>query len=1094
MELGESRRVGKGRRPSTLRKHVKTWEKFVLWLKGAYNIEWPEAPCHFIDYLEERASEPCGKSIPLSLLKTLMFMESSAEVPKTAQISNHPAVSNSMQEITRFLETASPSEIRKANMFPVKVVMAFERAVTDNSERKFVRAMAWYKLVKVWGALRHSDAQGVDYGTMKLSSRGLEAVLARTKTTGPGKSVKRVKFYISKDAWIGIPGWLGVGWEIWDELSREASLTERDFLLPVPGSSLESLTRKVASYADAAALSKALLSNLKSGEGPGHLLLPGMAAMWTEHSERATLRSWAGAAAISPGSMKRLGRWKQDVDEGYDRTDRAEVEKSQAKIASFIRSSRGKVDQVDEEGLLAKIASRASEQGFEPTVASEQLMLLSYFGPDTDPVTEDTEQFESASDSEGVVEVRSDNEALEDNPKPDAPANEIRGKFFVSVVGRSRQKTLHRSGECYRVPGIHYKEFLDLGDQWPDKTAYHKACKVCFPKQVGPSGSDDKESSSSEDEVRKGCWSSSVNRRFTVSADVRRKFAYCQTYMARPDINTEAGQKILAAQLDADFSGLAQAKGIPLKRQAELAQLSILAISRYSAVADDRPGLRTFCKDVLHLDPATDAAHLVEDIKSRFEALHYALDDKATPASATLELHFDQVEQGELRPTTLSQYVSREHVEAEHYGAVIDKSTGMVRLINEGLSIATALDHAMKDAVIKERHLSIVAFALTAASVTRLLLHLWGPLFQRSSALRSDCDLSIEVVQVSEQSPDHPIFLLWEHPEDLGMCVREEADARSGIPVDTSVGSPCRAHGARTSIEEVATSVASAQVGGGVKQSWGHGPQIMAWYKGSSRPIHDGGGLLSPGRWPIGRRDYSLSARGEGLRDVVHEQFKYWCEAVRESGKDVMKDKFWPAAAGLIRESPFSEHIESARFAVDEFLHQEGLEPGRRPEDLESEIAFRRIAAAAEVLGDVDFQYLREVAEVGVPIGVGVELPRVPDVFEPKVKWNLSEAEGEFVDTKADNYSSAVESMAKVREQVEEDVRKGFIKRMSRSEAELEYQGRLAVAALGAVPKALDSDEVRVVHDGSHSVDVNHRIRVLDRIRNPLVDDAEAII
>ena len=422
--------------------------------------------------------------------------------------------------------------------------------------------------------------------------------------------------------------------------------------------------------------------------------------------------------------------------------------------------------------------------------------------------------------------------------------------------------------------------------------------------------------------------------------------------------------------------------------------------------------------------------------------------------------------------------------------------------------------------------------------------------------------------QVSEQSPDHPIFLLWEHPEDLGMCVREEddmhiqpasvwqldavrdlvnhgrppiftvvftqcchgapyrkptrfltnlpdlrswgpadwplldddgfylgplqhactcqiagrlsrssqdsgfrtsataaypcnmdtaialaiqnalksatcpsvgsstclqADARSGIPVDTSVGSPCRAHGARTCIEEVATSVASAQVGGGVKQSWGHGPQIMAWYIGSSRPIHDGGGLLSPGRWPIGRRDYSLSDRGEGLRDVVHEQFKYWCEAVRESGKDVMKDKFWPAAAGLIRESPFSEHIESARFAVDEFLHQEGLEPGRRPEDLESEIAFRRIAAAAEVLGDVDFQYLREVAEVGVPIGVGVELPRVPDVFEPKVKWNLSEAEGEFVDTKADNYSSAVESMAKVREQVEEDVRKGFIKRMSRS-------------------------------------------------------------
>eukprot|EP00439_Symbiodinium_sp_Y106_P027995 s905_g3.t1 len=185
--------------------------------------------------------------------------------------------------------------------------------------------------------------------------------------------------------------------------------------------------------------------------------------------------------------------------------------------------------------------------------------------------------------------------------------------------------------------------------------------------------------------------------------------------------------------------------------------------------------------------------------------------------------------------------------------------------------------------------------------------------------------------------------------------------------------------------------------------------------------------------------------------------------------------------------------MESARSEVDAFLIQE-FHPSRRPDDVQSEVAFRRIAAASEVLGDVDGTFLYDVARVGVPIGVGVELPRVPDVFEPKVKWNPSEAEGEFVDTKAENYSSAVESMAQIKEQIEADLKKGFVSRMSRSEAESRYHGRLAVAALGAVPKDLESGEVRVVHDGSFSVDVNHRIRVRDRLRDPLVDDAEAVI
>ena len=65
---------------------------------------------------------------------------------------------------------------------------------------------------------------------------------------------------------------------------------------------------------------------------------------------------------------------------------------------------------------------------------------------------------------------------------------------------------------------------------------------------------------------------------------------------------------------------------------------------------------------------------------------------------------------------------------------------------------------------------------------------------------------------------------------------------------------------------------------------------------------------------------------------------------------------------------------------------------------------------------------------------------------------------------------------------------------MTEEEAKARYGERLAVAALGAVPKELGSSTVRLIHDGTYSVPVNGRIKVRDRLRFPLIDDATAIL
>lgn len=67
---------------------------------------------------------------------------------------------------------------------------------------------------------------------------------------------------------------------------------------------------------------------------------------------------------------------------------------------------------------------------------------------------------------------------------------------------------------------------------------------------------------------------------------------------------------------------------------------------------------------------------------------------------------------------------------------------------------------------------------------------------------------------------------------------------------------------------------------------------------------------------------------------------------------------------------------------------------------------------------------------------------------------------------------------------------------MSRKDAEEEFETRLAVVSLGAVPKEVGSDAVRIeIRDAIQTVEVNsNRIRVQDRLRFPTIDNLEAVL
>lgn len=215
-------RIGKGRRANTLRKHVKTWGRFIGWLTATYGVKWPERPFQFADYLISRAMEPCGRSIPVSAFKTLVFMEHAAEIPKDLQLNTAGAIKNAMEEVKLRLEAADQKPRRQAKQLLVAMVSALERKVMEKGAPHFTRAFAWYKLVKVWGAMRFHDTTGVDFGSMRLDGFALVADLTRTKTSGPGKRISVLKLIVSAEAYIEERDWLETGWRIWETLSEEA--------------------------------------------------------------------------------------------------------------------------------------------------------------------------------------------------------------------------------------------------------------------------------------------------------------------------------------------------------------------------------------------------------------------------------------------------------------------------------------------------------------------------------------------------------------------------------------------------------------------------------------------------------------------------------------------------------------------------------------------------------------------------------------------------------------------------------------------------------------------------------------------------------
>ena len=153
----------------------------------------------------------------------------------------------------------------------------------------------------------------------------------------------------------------------------------------------------------------------------------------------------------------------------------------------------------------------------------------------------------------------------------------------------------------------------------------------------------------------------------------------------------------------------------------------------------------------------------------------------------------------------------------------------------------------------------------------------------------------------------------------------------------------------------------------------------------------------------------------------------------------------------------------------------------------------RLLAGVLREAGDPDWRFLEE-AEVGLPVGVLHPLPRTPEVFERQTKWALEGEDWEDWAWQKDNYSSAEVHAEHLEAHLESEVHHGLVFKMSEAEFERTYGANRAVAALAVLVEDEASGKKRVIHDATHGVKVNQRIRCLDKVRMPGPREKRALL
>jgi len=502
-------------RAKTLRQRAKYMQAALRWLLFSSPGDTFFSKTTFVQLLRARATEPCGRTVPGSLLEALAFFEKRGGVPADLRVSANEEVQMLVDDLTLKLESTAPPTKKAFQPFLV-LVACMEFLVVSTGVQAFWRFFAWAELVTLWTSMRSDDAQGLLLRTLKLYKSGLSATLDRTKTTGPGRRIRWAHIFLAREAWLVFPDWLQVGWELmW---SNPALSFDRDYLVGLPDDSFEGMVGRKAEYQDLAGLQENLYRMLKIpetlrtlsepySETPAWefvhyndcrpLLLCLATGFLTRHSLRNLVNTLAALCGISKDVRSYLGRWGMEASDEYLRAQREMVHFTQRAVAGNVRLGD---DRLTEEAIAEAFSAHIQALGADKALAERQLALLDWrriqpaaaslaaaqANEDQEIENGSDDQSEATiadNDNEGRPELEVLSEIEQDELQDLQAEQQIAGNSdYVVKISKSNVHRLHRVGGCYHArdarPSLY---FSAIGD-----ASYDAVCSKCFTPKEKP--------------------------------------------------------------------------------------------------------------------------------------------------------------------------------------------------------------------------------------------------------------------------------------------------------------------------------------------------------------------------------------------------------------------------------------------------------------------------------------------------------------------------------------------------------------------------------------------------------------------------------
>ncbi|CAE8608117.1 unnamed protein product [Polarella glacialis] len=471
-------------RSKTLRKKVRTWLAIEKWLVATFGLMWPASSGQVVDYLVDRAAEPCGKTVPAAAVAALRFFERVGEVEDP--IADSVLLLSTVSRLEVQLATnAAPA--KKAPLYFLSMMVSMELIVACGDFPLYYRAFAWYKLVKVWASLRSDDCLGLRPCLLKAVAGGVQFLLERTKTSGPGRRVRWLTGHVSSKVSITENGWLEIGLEIWQ---GKGFAFDRDHFLPEPNEDFSGCRAKPSDWATTSARSRALFRELRQVKFDGAcwswdcgqplVLHPQALLFWTDHSERNVLTSVAAYLGVQKSERDYLGRWSPDGSDDYLRTSRQVVLAVQGLVAQGIRDSfvPGGLDLEEvlgDNGLYEFLVDR----GVAFDQARECVQGFTVRRVEASPGKDFVGSERPASWlGEVLPKVAVDYEVEE--PGSAEAANSLAPLYFVSYTRKHKFVRLQMISGCLLVPGVGVAAFKVLCTA--DEILWNDFCKRCWPR------------------------------------------------------------------------------------------------------------------------------------------------------------------------------------------------------------------------------------------------------------------------------------------------------------------------------------------------------------------------------------------------------------------------------------------------------------------------------------------------------------------------------------------------------------------------------------------------------------------------------------